>query len=795
MSIISFEDILHRADRLSLSVNASTKKTENSRDYESAYFEASLDDVFRRSENLWRKKHPLDERNVELHANLLLGERGFSLNALPSISSDEAVSKSGVLDSSSQRSEEVVRDSSELNEDKVKLGAERTFLNQYTVENLNTDRTERTPNSSKYHKQYDSFNSFIVEKEEANISNAALKRSLNLEMEFANAVSKYVSDRKHFDLSEAFINAAYTSDKDVIISIWEQGTALLKLSISDSEQQSPLKKRTSIEWISCLIDGSIDYLQRKFLECMKEFVQENLGIPPTHMTDTLALVSAYLKAKYLRPTRRPYQDGVYGANGHAVWEVVYHCLRLGCYKVVAEIARSHLQKHQSCVALVDALCALAKTEKLSIEDRDKLKIEWRAEFERIIDVYKRAVYCALLGGDVREVCEDLESWLWLKLAPYKFDINLSYSAFIKLQRIVSFEYGEEYFIGGDNNQALFFEALWLTGQFERAIRALCRCGMFMHAVHLAILAYENNLLITSSSSVTKLLIVNEKEPLECSLNLSRLILMYVKYFECTDVQHAMDYYFFLRVFNTPTGSNMFYACISRAVYLSGDTDAILGCVDENGMRSKGYIDKYADDINIRDAIVKVAFDSELSEEPLKAVRLYHIAERYDDAMRVMCDCLSNSLMEEKYIGEPRRMAIWLSTLYKGMTEKKLSHQWLTTLCLLIDLSTFFYNFTSGKYPMCMDIAAKLRCIPLDSSEVPTFISMFNIVPRQVRVLLPSLCLAIMRILVDQFDANPTWKEKLALQADAIIAFVARIPYEFPSEVNTKILELNSRIHS
>lgn len=37
------------------------------RDYESAYFEASLDDVFRRSENLWRKKRPLDERNVELH--------------------------------------------------------------------------------------------------------------------------------------------------------------------------------------------------------------------------------------------------------------------------------------------------------------------------------------------------------------------------------------------------------------------------------------------------------------------------------------------------------------------------------------------------------------------------------------------------------------------------------------------------------------------------------------------------------------------------------------------------------
>lgn len=80
--------------------------------------------------------------------------------------------------------------------------------------------------------------------------------------------------------------------------------------------------------------------------------------------------------------------------------------------------------------------------RLPVEDRDKVKAEWRAESGNTIDVYKKAVYCALLGGDVPEVCDNLENWLWLKLAPYAFSVTLSPKMFAGLQRAISIEYGK-----------------------------------------------------------------------------------------------------------------------------------------------------------------------------------------------------------------------------------------------------------------------------------------------------------------------------------------------------------------
>lgn len=60
--------------------------------------------------------------------------------------------------------------------------------------------------------------------------------------------------------------------------------------------------------------------------------------------------------------------------------------------------------------------------------------------------------------------------------------------------------------------------------------------------------------------------------------------------------------------------------------MSGDTEQVIGRVDEYGMRHEGLIDKYANEINVADAIAKVAANIELSAEPVKAVHLYHAAE-------------------------------------------------------------------------------------------------------------------------------------------------------------------------
>lgn len=54
---------------------------------------------------------------------------------------------------------------------------------------------------------------------------------------------------------------------------------------------------------------------------------------------------------------------MYGPNGHALWEVVYHCLRAGELQSVAKIADSHLKNLPSCAAVTVALVELEKSHK------------------------------------------------------------------------------------------------------------------------------------------------------------------------------------------------------------------------------------------------------------------------------------------------------------------------------------------------------------------------------------------------------------------------------------------------
>lgn len=71
----------------------------------------------------------------------------------------------------------------------------------------------------------------------------------------------------------------------------------------------------------------------------------------------------------------------------------------------------------------------------------KLKAEWRCESRTCTDIYKRVIYCALLGGDVPEVCNNLENWLWLKLYPCSLDPTPSPAVFKELQRLIAVDYG------------------------------------------------------------------------------------------------------------------------------------------------------------------------------------------------------------------------------------------------------------------------------------------------------------------------------------------------------------------
>lgn len=70
----------------------------------------------------------------------------------------------------------------------------------------------------------------------------------------------------------------------------------------------------------------------------------------------------------------------------------------------------------------------------------------------------------------------------------------------------------------------------------------------------------------------------------------------------------------------------------------------------------------------------------------------------DDAIRLACEGLAKEIMQHKYAGEARKLALWLASICKHSmkTVRKNSLDALPTLYLLLDISTFFQLYHDKK---------------------------------------------------------------------------------------------------
>ncbi|KAL3998910.1 Nup93/Nic96 family protein [Acanthocheilonema viteae] len=776
----AFEDLLNKSDRLSVSSKVISKTSGSSR---KTRVDLALNDIFRRSEDLWKRKAPAEERLSDVEMGLLLGGKGFSLSSIPQMQEGtvENEVEEVVLPSADCQHmlDEIIAETSI----RTRLEAERAFMNQRVVDQAYTAAKSIAKNVAP---------TVSFSKTTYSDSPIFIKPGDSIELTFAKGVSDYIAQKKVDELAVAFKEAASKSRDDGIVALW--GQALAPLNHPFVVTGTAKNFRSSISWMKHVIDTTLEFLHKNFISYMETVVENNLTIARRGGNPTmLSLIDAFLNVKHYKPVQRHIQDGVYGSNGHALWEVIYHCLRAGELQSAAKIADSHLKNLPSCAAATVALLELEKNEKLSADIRLKVKAEWRCESRSFVDIYKKAVYCALLGGDVPEVCNNLENWLWLKLYPCGIDPALSPAVFRELQRLISVDYGESYFVGNDGSVLIYFQALWLTGQYERAINLLHRNNMLTHAVHMAILLHLNSVLILVDNIGHPILLSQQEDPVQSSLNFCRLILLYMKKFECTDVERTLDYAYFLNKMESPIGGNLFYSCISRAVYLSNETWCIIGKINENGVRHEGLIDKYARDINIEDAIAKVASDTEVSGDGMLAGQLYMAAGYVDDAIRLACEGLAKEITQHKDAGEARKLGLWLANICKHSrkTAERNTLDTLPTLYLLLDLSTFFQFYYDKKFEACMEIIKKLKCIPLNPDEVQAFVSTFYMVSNQMRLVLPDLCVAVMKLLAEELNRNPAASDELRLSAKAIILYVAMIPYRFPSQISTQILHLST----
>lgn len=109
-------------------------------------------------------------------------------------------------------------------------------------------------------------------------------------------------------------------------------------------------------------------------------------------------------------------------------------------------------------------------------------------------------------------------------------------------------------------------------------------------------------------------------------NFARLILLYVDKFEVTCIQEALQYYYLLRNMEDSDGVNLFLTCISDVIQETGEYEKILGKVEKNGLRLRGYIDNLSNLPVTPEVIAKTAADKFVQRGMFEdAINLYDIA--------------------------------------------------------------------------------------------------------------------------------------------------------------------------
>ncbi|KAK6025037.1 nucleoporin interacting component [Ostertagia ostertagi] len=512
------------------------------------------------------------------------------------------------------------------------------------------------------------------------------------------------------------------------------------------------------------------YSPDRFVEHMNTQVERNLeraqrgGVPGTR-----GLVDAFLKIGADDPFA---EDGTVG--GLPVWEVTYHCLRAGDL-AAAKDALELLANFPQAAVLVASLNHLSKEAKLDVELKKKLKVEWRHNLNSAKDKYKRGLYAALLGMD-SNLADSLENWLWFKLFALKIDPHLTPVIYAEVQKNVSIDYGETYFMAaGTSEFHYYFTALWLSGQFERAIKLLFDCGHISDAVHVAILTNEMGYLRNTANAAADMLVTDTSQLTKCSFNIARLLVSYTKEFELDDG------------LQTPSGSDVFEMAVSRAVYLTGQAEAIIGSLGPDGKRTPALIDEYVDDCNY--IISRVAHDTELGGDTTQAVKLYMLANAPVRAVELLCTELSDAIrVNRTKMNELRQLAEEFVSSQGDVRASVLS-----TLCIILDICTLIDLCESGLADKALSVSQQLRLIPLDADQVPVVVGEFHLIPQKVREVIPDLCLHLMRCMIDAIHASTSVNVRYSKQVKAIMLYAATVNYEFPQHITSKLLQLQASV--
>eukprot|EP00088_Acartia_fossae_P030106 TRINITY_DN31070_c0_g1_i1.p1 TRINITY_DN31070_c0_g1~~TRINITY_DN31070_c0_g1_i1.p1 ORF type:complete len:556 (-),score=108.67 TRINITY_DN31070_c0_g1_i1:128-1717(-) len=511
------------------------------------------------------------------------------------------------------------------------------------------------------------------------------------------------------------------------------------------------------------------------------------GIPGTYN-----LVRSFLNVRV--PASSPgLDDGL--VDGVPVWALIYYCLRCGDLEAACEAARQAGPGLGDIHTLLQEVNSSAD-HRLSPQTENLVRIQYRRSVRQSSDPFKRAVYCVLAACDPQEehseIATSLDDYLWLKLCQVREEESGDSLTLTGLQILLTEEYGEAHF-NASEQPLLYFQVLYLTGQFETAIDFLFRTGdpLSVHAVHIALALFEVNL-IQLPQSIQAPLISREAadKPASRRLNLARLVMLYVKHFESTDPKEALQYFYFLREMKGGKSDNLFMSCVGELVLESREFDLLLGQLMSDGSRTPGLVDKFGDLVDTGKIIEFVASDSEERGLLEDAVQLYDLAKKYNKVVQLLNKLLSQVIssppIAESVRERVRKQAINIARRYRNLGVSG-GQEASATLFLMLDLATFFDFYHEAQHALALDTIDKIKLIPLRQADVDHRVSGFRVLEDGVRRNIPDILLATMTILHNQYQdqAHQSIREK----ARALITYAGMIPYKLPGDTSARLVQM------
>lgn len=618
-------------------------------------------------------------------------------------------------------------------------------------------------------------------------------------------------------LAEKFSQTAQAFNDQNISDIWDMVRMMVDVPVKISGDNI-LKSRGSALIQKAFMNQGRRYLEDRYKSYIRQTVYSNLGAAKLGgIPGTLPLVRSFVSARQISRTTG-LEDGF--VDGEPVWPLIFYCLRCGDINAALQASKQAGAVVSEFTRLLEELIH-SGDRNLSPSMETNAKLMYKKMIRTSTDPYKRASYCVVAACDVNddhtEVAQSTDDYLWIKLCQLKEDElaghdssheRVTYSQF---QLLVLEEYGERHF-KAYQEPFLYFEVLFLTGQFEAAIDFFSRIERLRcHAVHVALALFESQFLALPSNVQSPLLSKENSDKSSMRrLNIARLVMLYTRKFEATDPKEALHYFYFLRGIKGSKGDSLFTACVSELVLESRNFDLLLGRLEPDGTRTQGFLNHFkGTQVDTQKIIELVARDSEAKGLHEDAVHLYELAKDDAKVIELLCRLLSGSISQPAAIESEswRVQNKALAFAQRLKASGSLLPNIAATFFLLLDLGIFFSLYHEEKYHEAFETIAKLRLIPLSPDEVESRVSNFRNLSDDIRRNIPDVLLATMNILYKKYKQSKAprgfvqsrrddgdtdeFMDQIRKQARALTTFIGMIPYRMPGDTHARLVQLQS----